>query len=109
MEIHYANKKLEDICLKRRVAEKKLGHNCAQKLSRRLLELNAAEKVSDLIAGRPHPLTGDRAGQMALDLDGAFRLVFASANSPCPTNLDGAINWTQVTIVEIQYIGNYHD
>lgn len=108
MEIHFADRKLKEICQVKRVAEKKLGTNCARKLSRRLQELAAVEKVSDLVVGRPHPLTGNRAGQMALDLDGAYRLVFASANSPCPIYPDGAINWTQVTIVEIQYIGDYH-
>jgi len=35
--------------------------------------------------------------------------VFAPANDPSPTTTDGGIDWTLVTIVSIEYIGDYHD
>jgi hypothetical protein len=37
------------------------------------------------------------------------RLVFSPANCPSPTYADGSTDWTQVTIVCIEYIGDYHD
>lgn len=109
MDIRFRDKKLRELCEKRAVAEKRLGSVCARKLLSRLQELEAASSVSDLIAGNPHPLKGDRHGQFALDLAGGWRLVFAPANAPCPTRPDGSIDWTNVTIVSIEYIGDYHD
>lgn len=93
----------------RGVAEKDLGLVCARKLRNRLSDLEAAQRVTELVAGNPHPLKGNRAGQFALDLAGGWRLVFAPAHDPCPTRPDGGIDWSHVTIVRIEYIGDYHD
>lgn len=109
MKIGYKNKKLQELCQKSAVAHKKLGADCARKLMLRLQALEAAQRVTDLVAGNPHPLTGDRDEEFALDLAGGRRLTFISAHDPCPTKLDGGIDWAQVTIVTIEYIGDYHD
>lgn len=109
MQINFKDKKVRELCEKRASAEKKLGAICARKLRTRLSELEAAAKVTDLVAGNPHPLKHDRAGQFALDLAGGWRLVFAPDHDPCPTHLDGSIDWAQVTIVCIEFIGDYHD
>ncbi|MCP5260867.1 MAG: killer suppression protein HigA [Rhodoferax sp.] len=109
MEIKFKDKHLQDICNKQVVAVKKLGHIGARKLQTRLADIAAASRVSDLIAGNPHPLKGDRHGQFALDLTGGWRLVFAPANDPIPRRDDTSIDWSAVTIVNIEYIGNYHD
>lgn len=109
MEVRYKDKKIRDLCEKQAVAEKKLGAASARKLKVRLVALEAAAKVTDLVAGNPHPLKGDRLGEFALDLAGGWRLVFAPAHDPCPTRPDGSIEWSQVTIVSIEYIGDYHD
>lgn len=109
MKIGYKNKKLRELCEKQAVAQKKLGTACAKKLMLRLQALEAAERVTDLVAGNPHPLTGNRAGEFALDLSGGWRLTFVPAHDPCPTKPDGGIDWSQVTIVTIEFIGDYHD
>jgi len=109
LEILYKDKKIRELCEKQAAAEKKLGAACARKLKLRLLALQAATRVSELVAGNPHPLKGDRHGQFALDLAGGWRLVFAPANEPCPTRPDGGVDWSEVTIVSIEYIGDYHD
>lgn len=108
MEIRYKDKKIRDLCQKQAAAEKKLGAASARKLKIRLLALEAAARVTDLVAGNPHPLKGDRLGEFALDLAGGWRLVFAPANNPCPTRPDGSIEWSEVTIISIEYIGDYH-
>jgi toxin HigB-1 len=74
-----------------------------------LADLKAAESVTGLVAGKPHPLKGDRLGQYAVRLDGGVRLVFESANEPIPQREDGGINWSEVTAVCIVFIGDYHD
>ncbi|ADE13930.1 killer suppression protein HigA, putative [Nitrosococcus halophilus Nc 4] len=109
MEILFGNKKVRELCEQRRIAEKKLGTQCARKLRARLSDLEAVSRVTELVAGNPHPLKGDRQGQFALDLAGGWRLVFSPANEPCPMKDDGGIDWAQVTIVCIEYIGDYHD
>lgn len=109
MEIRFRDKKIRELCEKRTVAEKKLGADCARKLRARLDDLDAATRVTDLIAGRPHPLKGAWAGQFAVDLAGGWRLVFAPAHDPRPRRDDGSIDWSAVTIIRIEYIGDYHD
>ena len=109
MEILFENSKIQKICEQKKEAEKKLGPICARKLRTRLSDLESASRVTDLVAGNPHPLKGDRAGQFALSLHGGYRLVFSPSNDPCPTTPDDAIDWDKVTIVCIEYIGDYHD
>ncbi|OYQ42429.1 killer suppression protein HigA [Rhodoferax sp. TH121] len=109
MEIRFKDKLLRELCEKKAVAVKKLGDVCARKLQTRLADIAAASRVSDLVAGKPHPLKGDRYGQFALELAGGWRLVFAPANEPIPRRDDASIDWSAVTIVCIEYIGDYHD
>lgn len=109
MEITFKDKKLRKLCEVQKEAQKKLGAKCARKLRSRLSDLMAAESVTELISGRPHPLKGDRAGEFALDLDGGKRLVFESVNDPVPLNEDDSIDWSKVTSIRIVFIGDYHD
>ena len=109
MEIGFRDKKLREICEKEVVARKKLGGACARKLRIRLADLEAANAVTDLVAGKPHPLKHDRAGQFAVELSGGYRLVFVPGNDPVPRHPDKSIDWSRVTIIRIEFIGDYHD
>ena len=109
MEIRFKDKHLRELCEKQATAAKKLGDAGARKLRSRLSDLTAVACVTDLVAGNPHQLKGKRLGQFALDLAGGLRLVFAPANEPVPTREDASIDWSCVTIVSIEYIGDYHD
>lgn len=109
MEIIFGDSKLQKLCEQQAVAQKQLGQAGARKLRSRLADLAAAGSVRELVAGRPHPLKGDRAGQFAVDLEGAKRLVFKPANDPIPCNEDGSIDWSKVTRVCIVFMGDYHD
>ncbi|MGV3571405.1 MAG: type II toxin-antitoxin system RelE/ParE family toxin [Ramlibacter sp.] len=109
MEIRFADKKLQAYCESADASVRKLGAASARKLRSRLADLKAAAAVSELVAGRPHPLVRNRAGQFSLDLAGGQRLVFSPAHEVVPKTADGSIDWTQVTIVCIVYIGDYHD
>ena len=109
MEIDIPDDDLRALCQEQRLAIRKLGAACARKLRSRLADLQAAAHVRELVAGRPHPLTGDRKGQMALDLHGGVRLVFAPNHDPVPRFADGGIDWAQVRRITIVFIGDYHD
>ena len=109
LELRFANKKLREVCERQAIARRQLGDVSAHKLRTRLADLDAADHVSDLVAGRPHALAGKRLGQYAVDLAGGARLVFAPANDPVPRRPDRSIDWSVVTIICIEYIDDYHE
>jgi len=109
MQINFIDQKLRKLCENKREAEKKLGSDSARKLRSRLSDLEAADHVRELIAGRPHPLEHDRLGQFALDLAGGKRLVFKPNHEPIPVDDHGNIDWAEVTSIIIVFIGDYHD
>jgi proteic killer suppression protein len=90
--------------------QKRYGPNRARKISQRLSTLSAAETLADMrhFPGRCHELTGDRAGQLALDLDGPYRLIFEPHHNPLPRKDDGGLDWTAVTAITIITIEDYH-
>ena len=108
MEISFKDKKLQDLCESSRLMQKKYGQ-VANKLRTRLADLQAASNVSELIAGRPHPLFQNRQGQFAVDLTNMIRLIFEPANEPIPKNSEGLVDWKKVTMVRIVEIGDYHE
>ena len=109
MDIDFENAKLRALCEQRARMVRVFGLRCAKKLQGRLADLEAAAFVTELVAGRPHPLKGDRLGQFAVDLHGAVRLVFEPDHDPVPRNADKSIAWNQVNNVRIVFIGDYHD
>jgi proteic killer suppression protein len=76
----------------------------------RLEDLASAVTLQDMLTlgGRCHELHGDCAGQLTLDLDGPYRLIFSPAAGE-PRKPDGGIDWTQVTAVEIIGIKDTHE
>lgn len=76
----------------------------------RLDDLKAADLLEDLrnLSGRCHELTGDRAGQLSLDLRGPYRLLFTPAEEPVPTNAEGGLDWARVTAVEVIRMEDTH-
>ena len=109
MEVDIPDDALRALCEQQRLAVKKPGKPCARKLHSRLADLMAAAHVRELVAGHPHPLTGDRRGQFALSLYGGGRLVFEPDHEPVPILPDGGIDWAGVTRIRIVFMGDYHD
>lgn len=109
MKISFLNPEIEGLCKQTKLATRKLGADSAKKLQRRLSELFAASVVAELVAGRPHPLGRDRAGQFSVDLHGGYRLIFKPTLQPPPAKLDGSIDWNQVDEITIIEAGDYHD
>jgi toxin HigB-1 len=109
VEISFQDKTCRDLCEQESLAQRELGVKMAKKLRNRLADLMVAKSVTELSAGRPHPLTGDQVGRFALDLVHPQRLVFEPDHDPVPYTKDGGINWNQVTQVRIIWIGDYHD
>lgn len=59
--------------------------------------------------GRLHLLGADRAGQYALDLRGAWRLVFEPNHEPLTDQETRGLDEASVTAVRIIEVADYHD
>lgn len=90
---------------------KRHGSERAKRIVRRLAQLRAAAMLEELrgTPGRCHELTGNRAGELTLDLDGPYRLVFRPAQNPLPTRATGGLDWTRVTAVIILGVEDTHE
>lgn len=111
MQVFFRSKKLQKICSSAKEIQKAFGAARARKLQQRLLELSAAEnlsQISRLPPARCHEMTGDRQGQLSVDLDHPYRLFFIPANDPVPRKEDGGLDWPAVTEIEIIEIEDPH-
>ena len=86
------------------------GDRRARIIRRRLDDLRAATVLEDMrsLPGRCHELRGDRAGQLSLDLDYPYRLIFEPANDPTPHKANEGLDWTKITAVEIVGVEDTH-
>jgi len=88
------------------------GPQQARLIRRRLDELKAAtilDEIRTLPQPRCHELTGDRSGQLSVDLNHPYRLLFRPYNNPIPLKPDGGLDWTEVTQIEILGVEDTHD
>lgn len=111
MIIYFRTKKLQKICSNTKTSKKELGNEMARKLQQRLMELKAASCLDDISRVPParcHPLTGNRGGQLSVDLKHPYRLCFIPANDPIPKTKDGSLDWCKVTEIEITEIFDPH-
>ena len=110
MVIFFATKKLLRDCNDSRLLIKRYGERTAQLIRRRLDELRAAETLDVMRAlpqTRCHELTGDRRGQLAVDLDHPRRLVFKPCE-PVQRKPDGGLDWKRTTAIQILKVVDYH-
>lgn len=110
MDIVFCNSRLEKECCDATARRKRHGDERARRLARRLDDLRAAATLAVMksLPGRCHELTADRKGQIAIDLDGPYRLIFEPANEPLPLDGNGSLDWNRVTIIRVLLIGDYH-
>ncbi len=112
MDIIFHNKKLEKECNEAKLMVKKHGPLRAKLLQKRLTELRAAAVLEDIFRlpqARCHELRENRKGELAVDLDHPYRLIFEPADEPLPAKPDGGLDRTRVTIVRILGIEDYHE
>ena len=112
MDILFYTNRLEKECNNKRLLVKRFGSRRSKLLKRRLVELSAANVLEDLRnlpQARCHELHGRRKGQLSVDLDGPYRLVFKPANDPLPKKSDGGLDWTRVTTIMIIGVKDTHE
>lgn len=111
MEVFFRNKKLEKSCNSEKEMLKTHGANRTKKLKTRLMELSAADHLAQIPRVPPprcHELSNNRKGQLSVDLDHPYRLIFIPANDPVPRKEDGGLDWEAVTQIEILEIADTH-
>lgn len=94
-----------------RLLQRRYSAQRAKLIRRRVDELRAAQTLNDmrsLPTARYHELRGNRAGQLAINLDQPYRLIFTPA-PPIPTKPDGGMDWTHVTAVIVLEVEDYRD
>ena len=102
---------MQKLCTSAREMRKRFDARMAEKLQQRLAELDAAEtlEIMRTIPGaRCHELSGDRKGQLAVDLVHPRRLIFEPDHDPRPLKPDGGLDWGQVTSIVVLETVNYH-
>jgi len=111
LDIIFATTKLEKLCNDDKTATRSLGTASARKLRGRLDDLQALKVLSPAfqLPGRFHPLSHDRAGQYAFELQGGCRLVVEPFADPLPKLSDGSVDLTKITAVKVVFVGDYHD
>ena len=72
---------------------------------RHLLSL---EDLRNLPQARCHELTGNREGQLSVDLKYPYRLIFEPADKPVPSKVDGGLDWGKVTTIRILEVEDTH-
>ncbi len=83
----------------------------ARKVNQRLKDLSDADNLAimrTIPAARCHSLTGDRKGELAVEVSGNYRMIFEPNHEPTPTRDDGGLNWEEVTKIQINEIEDYH-
>lgn len=110
MEIRFKNKKLEKQLTDTKEMVKTFGQ-MARKVNQRLKDLTDADNLAiirTIPAARCHELTGNRKGELSVDVSGNYRLIFEPDHDPLPRKADLGLNWGEVTKIQINEIEDYH-
>ena len=111
MNIRYQTRKLEK-SVESLSAIKKYYGDRAKKVSQRLDDLASVvnlEATRAFSSARCHELTGNRQGELAIDLTPNHRIIFLPDHDPVPRKIDGGLDWIMITSIVIVAIGeDYH-
>ena len=111
MELSFANTKLSKDLADEKTIMRNYGPDNGRRVCQRLVQLMAAENLETLRflpQLRAHELTGDRAGQISLDVKHPRRLLVVPDHDEIPRKSDGGLDWKRVTKVKILGIIDTH-
>lgn len=113
MDITFANTSLKKQLNEEKAMIKAHGPLRTKKLKIVLTQLRAAPSLAIFAPPmspphRCHELTGNRKGQLTVDLDHPYRLVFIPEHDPLPQRAEGGLDWKQVINIKIIAIEDTH-
>jgi plasmid maintenance system killer protein len=112
MVIIFLNRKFEKELSSEAALIKRWGPEQAKKIKRRLTELAAAENLEvmkTLPQARAHELSGNRAGQISLDVKHPYRLLITPDHEETPCKEDGGLDWKRVTRIKVLGVEDTHE
>jgi plasmid maintenance system killer protein len=111
VNIKFENAKFADDCNDFKRLVRRFNLQRAKLTRRRLDDLHAAASLEVMrsLPGQCHELKGDRRGQLSLDLDGPYRLIFRADHDPIPLKDDGGLDWAQVTTIVVLGVVDTHE
>lgn len=112
MQIIFNSTKMEKTCNDSRKSQQRFGSIRAKILRRRLDELRAAdtlENMRPIVSARCHELSQNRKGQLSVDLDHPYRLLFVPEHDPIPIKPDGGLDWGKVTAIRVLDVEDTHE
>lgn len=111
MDITFRTTKLKKASNTKRTAQKEWGTRRGELVKQRLDELRAADtlEIMRFIPGAHcHELAQNRKGQLSVDAEHPYRVIFEPANNPTPQKEDGGLDWNRVTAIRILEVVDYH-
>ena len=111
MEVYFRTRKLLRVFNSEVLLLRNYGRENARVIRRRMTVLMAAPTLSDVPVTKPerrHKLTGDRAGQFAVDLQQPYRLVFEPLGNTASRLVNGEEDLSVITAIEILAVEDYH-
>jgi len=111
MLISFKSKKLEKDLSDKKALVRRYGAEQAKKIQQRLIELHAAENLDTLRTlpqVRTHELSGNRAGQISLDIKNPYRLLIIPNYEDPPRKADGGLDWKKITKIRILKVEDTH-
>ena len=113
MDIQFATKKLHKELNEEKAMIKAHGAIRSRRLKIAMTALRAAPTLYALAPPmsaphRCHELTGNLKGQLSVDLDHPYRLLFQPMHDPLPVRAEGGLDWSLVTTIKITEIKDTH-
>jgi proteic killer suppression protein len=113
MDITFNSKKLAKQLNDDKAMVKAYGAVSARKLQKILTQFHAAPNLGNFAPPyspphRCHELTGNRKGQLSVDVEHPYRLVFEPADEPLPMREEGGLDWGKVTRIKIKKVEDTH-
>jgi len=111
VEISFATRKLAKELADEKTIVRNYGPDNGRRICQRLAQLMAADNLQTLRLlpqTRAHELTGDRAGQISVDVKHPYRLLLVPAHDETPRKPDGGLDWARVTKLRILGIEDTH-
>lgn len=111
VEITFKDKKLQKIFNTQKDLVRTYGKVCASHIRRRMDDILAAPSLEALrppFPGRCHELKADRQGQLSLDLQQPYRLLFIPSGEGIKQKEDGGLDWNSVKAVCILEVEDTH-
>lgn len=107
MNVVFKKAKFQKECNNIKLLQKQHGTNRAKIIGRRLDDLRAAKNLETMqkLPGRCHELKGNRKGQMSIDLDGPYRLIFEPIINPGADQDD----WSEITCIKVLGVEDTHE